>query len=93
WDEAGNMVGQATTDRAGQYRMWNLEPGAYMIRYALPEYVHWADNRHNSILEEAVNLIPGANAFPVPGLQHSAIQIGRAAAQLTSALGRTPMQP
>ena len=93
WDEAGNLVEQVTTDIAGQYRMWNLEPGAYMIRYALPEYIHWTDNRGNSILEEAVNLIPGANALPVPRLQHSAIQIGRAAAQLTSALGRTPMQP
>ncbi|MEZ4662153.1 MAG: hypothetical protein R2911_31775 [Caldilineaceae bacterium] len=92
WDGAGALVAESTSDAAGQYHLWNLAPGAYTVRLIACLCTSNGQSA-DSLLEQSVNLSPGPNTVPTPPMQHSAVQIGQAAALMTGVLGPSPMQP
>jgi len=73
-DAAGHLHSAAVTDAMGEFRLWNLTPGALRLRMTAPPYVTLA----SAVLDIVV--APGENRLVAAAPVHTAVRIGVAAA-------------
>jgi hypothetical protein len=77
---AGKPVAATVSDALGDYRLWNIAPGAYTLRHSAPEGV--------TILDAEIDLSieAGFNRAPAPEIVHRAGMLGAVMASMAPAL-------
>ncbi len=80
-DKNGQLITETITDDLGEYRIWNLAPGDYRLRYELPPAVHMDQQL------VTLSILPGAGLFYKPNVSHQAAELGGMDAILSPAAG------
>ncbi len=73
-DEAGSALASVISDDDGEFRLWNVRPGAHMLRFTAPPAVQLSQEALS------VDVAPGANRVEDIGARHRAVDLGVAAA-------------
>ncbi|BAM00579.1 MULTISPECIES: endonuclease/exonuclease/phosphatase family protein [Caldilinea] len=82
-DAADGRVAQATSDARGDFRLWNVTPGAYRLVLTAPSHLEL------SLSDVAITVISGENRF-ITAVRHQASEAGAAMALWSAALASTP---
>ena len=73
-DQSGVLVASAISDDDGEFRIWNVSPGAYSLRFAAPSAIQLARD------ELEIDVVLGANRVEDAIGKHSAVELGTAGA-------------
>src|SRR5690606_5416535 len=86
---ASGQTWSTTSDALGDFRFWNLQPGAHSLRYVAPNYVTFTHT------DMALSLQPGYNQIQIatPAVQHQTVALGIAAALSSADLAGVHTMP
>jgi protocatechuate 3,4-dioxygenase beta subunit len=82
-DAGGSRVAQAASDARGDFRLWNVRPGAYRLLLQAPPHVEL------SLSDVAITVISGENRFMTTA-RHQASAAGAAMALWSAAPASAP---
>ena len=80
-DARGQLVAETVTDGLGQFRLWDVRPDEYMLRYEPPAGVRLFQP------ETPVLVLAGAGLYFTPPVSHQVAELGGAWALITPAVG------
>jgi hypothetical protein len=81
-DAAQQLVGEATTDARGDFRIWNLAPGPITLALQAAPYLALSTQNVTVVLQPGYNTLSGVTAT------HQAVDLGTATAAVAPALVR-----
>jgi hypothetical protein len=82
-DEKGDVIGDATTDHHGEFRLWNLPTGAYTVSVTTPAAI----TVEPPLLPVAVG--GGYQLLPPMAVTHHTVKFGIALALTTADIAQT----
>ncbi len=80
-DDRGRLVAETVTDELGQFRLWDVLPDEYTLRYEPPPGVLMTQT------ETQLLVLPGAGFYFTPPVSHQVAELGGVWALLTPAVG------